>query len=398
MSIRVPAKAAADAIVIGGGVHGCFTALHLARLGADVVLLEQDQIGRHASGVNAGSIHHIPRIHFELPLAERALAAWEGMEEILEDDCGFRQVGYLKLIETEAEMAAADAAMARVQRHCTIPETRLDREALHDLEPGLAGTLLGGIWASRCGYASPARTMEALRRQMHAAGVTVLEGVQLDTLRRDQGTWVCRADDRQWAAPLLLNCAGAWGGTLSAVLGEPLALQMVALMMTVTARTAPLLNSVIGLHGRRLSIKQVANGTVLIGGGYQGTVLAATRDTRLNAAALSYNLALAQTVLPGLAGAVALRCWAGIEGIAPDHAAYIGPSLIQEGLWHCFGFSTHGFYLGPVVGPLLAEAIHTGTVPDLLKPFALDRPSLGQAATADEPPPATDRPVTPAQS
>ena len=220
MSIRVPAKAAADAIVIGGGVHGCFTALHLARLGADVVLLEQDQIGRHASGVNAGSIHHIPRIHFELPLAERALAAWEGMEEILEDDCGFRQVGYLKLIETEAEMAAADAAMARVQRHCTIPETRLDREALHDLEPGLAGTLLGGIWASRCGYASPARTMEALRRQMHAAGVTVLEGVQLDTLRRDQGTWVCRADDRQWAAPLLLNCAGAWGGTLSAVLGE----------------------------------------------------------------------------------------------------------------------------------------------------------------------------------
>lgn len=44
------------------------------------------------------------------------------------------------------------------------------------------------------------------------------------------------------------------------------------------------------------------------------------------------------------------------------------------------------------------EAIRTGTVPDLLKPFALDRPSLGQAATADEPPPATDRPVAPARS
>lgn len=370
-------------------MHGCFTALHLARLGANVVLLEQDQIGRHASGVNAGSIHHIPRIHFELPLAEHALAAWGRMEEILDDDCGFRQVGYLKLIETEAEMAAADTAMARVRRHCTIAETRLDREALRDLEPGLARTLLGGIWAPSCGYASPARTMEALRRQMHAAGVTVLEGVQVGSVRRDEGIWVCRTDDRQWAAPLLLNCAGAWGGAVADALGEPLALQMVALMMTVTARTAPLLNSVIGLHGRRLSIKQVANGTVLIGGGYQGTILPATRDTRLNAAALSYNLGLAQAVLPGLAGAVALRSWAGIEGMTPDHAAYIGPSLRHEGLWHCFGFSTHGFYLGPVVGPLLAEAMHSGTVPKLLEPFALDRPSLNRTTTAGEAPPAT---------
>ena len=371
-------------------MHGCFTALHLARLGADVVLLEQDRIGRHASGVNAGSIHHIPRIHFELPLAERALAAWQRMAEIVGDDCGFRQAGYLKLIETEAEMAAADAAMARVRRHCAIAETRLDREALRDLEPGLSGTLLGGIWAPSCGYASPARTMEALRRQMHAAGVTVLEGVQVGTARRDRGTWVCRTDDREWAASLLLNCAGAWGGAVSAALGEPLAVQMVALMMTVTARTAPLLNSVVGLHGRRLSIKQVANGTVLIGGGYQGTVLPEIRDTRLDTAALGYNLGLAQAVLPGLAGAVALRCWAGIEGIAPDHAAYIGPSLIHEGLWHCFGFSTHGFYLGPVVGPLLADAIHSGTVPDPIKPFALDRPSLNRAAT--------DRPMASAQS
>ena len=374
------AKAAADALVIGGGVHGCFTALHLARLGADVVLLEQDRLGRHASGVNAGSIHHIPRIHFELALAERALAAWARMGEILDDDCDFRQVGYLKLIESEAEMAAADAVMARVRRHCAIAETKLDREALRALEPGLARTLLGGIWAPSCGYASPARTMEALRRQMHAAGVTVLEGARLDSVQRDGRTWVCRSGDRRWAAASLLNCAGAWGGAVSALLGEPLALQMVALMMTVTARTGPLLNSVIGLHGRRLSIKQVANGTVLIGGGYQGRVLAATRDSRLDAAALGYNLALAQAVLPGLAGAAALRCWAGIEGIAPDHAAYIGPSLTQEGLWHCFGFSTHGFYLGPVVGPLLAEAIHSGTVPELLKPFALDRPSLEHRA------------------
>ena len=44
----------ADAIIIGGGLHGCATALYLARAGLDAIIIEKDHIGRHASGVNAG--------------------------------------------------------------------------------------------------------------------------------------------------------------------------------------------------------------------------------------------------------------------------------------------------------------------------------------------------------
>jgi len=44
----------ADVVIVGGGVMGSATAFFLRRRGLSVILLERDQIGQYASGVNAG--------------------------------------------------------------------------------------------------------------------------------------------------------------------------------------------------------------------------------------------------------------------------------------------------------------------------------------------------------
>ncbi len=61
--------ATADVIVIGGGLHGCSAALHLARAGVTAVVLEKNYVGRHASGVNAGGVRTLSRHEAEVPLA-----------------------------------------------------------------------------------------------------------------------------------------------------------------------------------------------------------------------------------------------------------------------------------------------------------------------------------------
>ncbi|SEO35194.1 sarcosine oxidase subunit beta [Paracoccus alcaliphilus] len=367
----------ADVIVIGGGIHGASTSLHLARRGYSVNLLERNRIGCHASGVNAGSIHHIPRIHFELPLAESALKVWPEIAEMLGDDCGFRRNGYLRVVETEAQFETARTAMERVRRYSSITEEWLDRGALRDLQPGLGDSITGGIWAAECGSADPARTLHAFRLNLQRAGVGLFEGCRVQAITRVGDVWHCVSATQAFQAPVLINCAGGWGGDIAALVGERFPLTRQALMMSVSARTPALLGPVVGHVGHRLSVKQALNGTYLIGGGYRGHVSDTAVHAGLDHDRLAYNLALAQHVFPTLAQAALTRCWAGLEGFAPDHAGYIGASSYSTDLWHCFGFSAHGFYLGPVVGKLLAQAIDTGDTPKVLLPFLPTRAEGG---------------------
>ena len=55
-----------------------------------------------------------------------------------------------------------------------------------------------------------------------------------------------------------------------------------------------------------------------------------------------------------------VRAWAGIEARMPDDIPVIGPSSTSPGVFHAFGFSAHGFQLGPAVGRVMAELVATG--------------------------------------
>jgi sarcosine oxidase subunit beta len=45
----------------------------------------------------------------------------------------------------------------------------------------------------------------------------------------------------------------------------------------------------------------------------------------------------------------------------PDDIPVLGPSSTSEGVWHSFGYSAHGFQLGPVCGSIIADLVTTGT-------------------------------------
>src|SRR5690606_14771574 len=93
----------ADVIVIGAGIHGCSTALHLAMRGLKPVVIEKDHAGRHASGVNAGGVRQLARHFAEVPLSVASMELWERIEDLVGDDCGFTSEGQVLVAETEAE-------------------------------------------------------------------------------------------------------------------------------------------------------------------------------------------------------------------------------------------------------------------------------------------------------
>jgi sarcosine oxidase subunit beta len=74
-----------------------------------------------------------------------------------------------------------------------------------------------------------------------------------------------------------------------------------------------------------------------------------------------------------MARAAINRMWAGLEAYMPDNLPVIGPAVNAERAFHAFGFSAHGFQLGPVVGQVMADLVLTGRTGFDLTPFRIDR-------------------------
>ncbi|MEI6113074.1 MAG: FAD-binding oxidoreductase, partial [Burkholderiales bacterium] len=125
--------------------------------------------------------------------------------------------------------------------------------------------------------------------------------------------------------------------------------------------------------GRPLSFKQRANGTVLIGGGRLAWVDRDQEKSELDFRGLRAGAQTVCDLFPHMKHAIVNRGWAGIEAAMPDGIPVIGPSSTQKGLFHAFGFSAHGFQLGPIVGKITTELIMQGVTDLPIAPFSIAR-------------------------
>ena len=94
---------------------------------------------------------------------------------------------------------------------------------------------------------------------------------------------------------------------------------------------------------------------------------------RFDYARLALNARTAADLFPRMRHAEIVRAWAGIEGVMPDGIPVIGPSSTEERAWHAFGFSAHGFQLGPIVGSIVADLVTRGTTALPVEPFSIRR-------------------------
>ncbi|MEN3286771.1 MAG: hypothetical protein V7634_1071 [Bradyrhizobium sp.] len=349
-----------DAIIVGGGIHGCSTALHLCLAGLKPVLIEKDYAGRHASGVNAGGVRQLARDVAEIPLSIRSMGIWEKIAELLDDDCGFESHGQVLVAENEHELADCRERVTDLNGRGFTHEELIDGTELRRLVPAVAESCPGGVVSRRDGAAQPARTTTAFRRAAQVQGAIVREGVAATNIRKENGLWHVDVGSESYAAPVLVNAAGAWAGRIAADLGEPVPSETIAPMLMITSAVPHFIDPVVILRGRKLSFKQFTNGTVLIGGGHLAVPYQEQNETVLDWRKLAESARTVAELFSVMRGATIVRAWAGIEANMRDGIPVLGPSARHEGLYHQFGFSTHGFQLGPGAGAVMAELIVHG--------------------------------------
>lgn len=348
-----------DAIVIGGGLHGLSAALHLARRGARVVVLERHHVGRHSSGINAGGVRRLGRAVEEIALSQVACEMWHGIAGLVGDDCGFVPSAQVKVAENAADMAKLEARAATVRALGWAHEELLDRAALYRLLPALAPHCVGALACFGDGAADPMRTVMAFRAACLSAGVDLREGVAVRAIEPGARLRVV-TDAGDFAAPRVANCAGAWGIGLAHGLGEEVVCGVKASMMIVTERLPRFCEPTVGAAGRALSFKQTPAGSVLIGGGLQGRCDLVAERSVVDFRALGAGARTASELFPIVAGARIVRAWSGIEARTPDELPVLGESARIPGLVHSFGYSGHGFQLAPAAGLAVAEIMLRG--------------------------------------
>jgi glycine/D-amino acid oxidase-like deaminating enzyme len=126
--------------------------------------------------------------------------------------------------------------------------------------------------------------------------------------------------------------------------------------VSVTERQPRLVGSAIGHATGLLTLKQKDNGTVLIGGGWQGKGTPAEGRGQVVPDTLLTNLRLAQFAVPALASARLMRVWTGFEANVPDFYPLAGalPGLPGAFILACVrGGYTIGPYMGRLVGDLI---------------------------------------------
>ena len=169
-------------MIVGAGVHGLSTAVHLAELrasGDGIIVLDKQRVGAGASGVSGGIVRNFYLSAAMNEIVRRSVEIFELDPALF----GFRQVGYIAVVpEAQAE--------------------ELERIAEQHAEVGYASTLVHGaedvrrhmekvfpdwrvrgstalLHEERSGWADPTATLAALDGMARAAGVRVLEGIEV---------------------------------------------------------------------------------------------------------------------------------------------------------------------------------------------------------------------------
>jgi sarcosine oxidase, subunit beta len=367
---------ATEVAIIGGGIMGASAALFLRRMGVPVVLLERDLCGSRSSGVNYGGVRRQGRPLVQLPLSQRAFSIWSELPALLGIDGEYVRSGHLKLARSDADLASLERYRERTRGFGMDLEI-LSAGAVRARCPWLGTAAVGGSLCPQDGQANPRLVSPAFARAAQRLGADVREGTRVDDVAHDGVAFVLRSEANgrkaglEVRARVLLNCAGAWAGSIAASFGDVVPMESGHPQMAVTEPLPAFMKFSLGVEGGGVYARQVARGNCVIGGG-RGIAL---DDLRARASSRELGGLMQQAVdlLSPLKHAHIIRTWSGTEGYLPDRLPVIGPSATTPGLFHAFGFAGGGFQLGPGVGAVLADLARDGATDTPIEAFSVSR-------------------------
>ena len=365
-----------DTLVIGGGIVGLMTAWYLMRDGVEVTLVEAaDDIGIQASGANAGSLHlqiqypefvtygedwaraYAPTLRF----LNASIDLWKGLPCELEEELDVALSGGLVVAMTDQQMRLIEAK-ARIEASVGVQTDILDSADVHSMAPYLTDKVVGAGFCAREGKANPLRVTPALMQATLSAGVEIWRQTRVTAIERRAGGFDISTTQGHFRASRVVNCAGAAAAEIAAMVGFKVELSGFPLQATVTEPVAPTIPHLVYSAAGKLTLKQLANGGCVIGGGWSAAVRSDGSLT-IDPSNFVRNMAMACEVVPVMSVTRPLRSWTAWVNGTKDWRPIIGEAPNAHGFFLAL-FPWVGFSAGPMTARVTADLVQ-GRAPSL---------------------------------
>ncbi|HET7528339.1 MAG TPA: FAD-dependent oxidoreductase [Burkholderiaceae bacterium] len=369
----------ARVVIVGGGIAGCSTAYHLARIGiTDVLLLEQGKLTSGTTWHAAGLVGQMRPNRNMTAMSKYGIELYSTLEAETGLATGWKRCGSVNVAATPErwQVLQKQAALARsfgVEVQLITP-----REA-GDLYPVMrTDDLRGAQWIPGDGKANPADLCMSLAKGARNRGVRIVEGVEVTgviTGRGAGGDQVAgvRTSGGDVRCEVLVNCAGQWARQFGALAGVNVPLYSAEHFYIVTGQ-------IDGVHPM-LPVMRDPDGFIYykeeVGGLLMGGFEPKAKPWRVDPIPSTFQFQLLDedwdqfeilmtTAIhrtPCLESAAIKMLLNGPESFTPDGNFIVGEAPGLRNYFVCAGFNSAGIANSGGAGRLIAEWIAGGDAP-----------------------------------
>ncbi len=375
----------AKAVIIGGGIIGCSTAYHLAKLGwKDTVLLERKKLTSGTTFHAAGLVGQLRSNANITELLGYSVELYKKLEAETGLATGWKMNGGLRL-------ACNEERWTEVKRQATTAHSfGLDMQLLTPTEAKELWPLMniddviGAAYLPTDGQANPSDITQALARGARMAGASIFEDTRVNSIETENGkVKAVITDQGRIECEVVICCAGQWSRQLAASVGVNVPLVPVEHQYMVTEAIDGVTSDMPTLRDpdRLTYYKEEVGGLVM--GGYEKNPIPwavdgipkgfsySLLDSNFDHFEPMINLSLGR--VPALETAGIKQLINGPESFTPDGNFILGEAPELKNFFVGAGFNAFGIAAGGGAGMALAEWVAKGEPPFDLWPVDIRR-------------------------